>query len=97
MYKRTLILATLGLALAGCGGAAATAPTATSAPPAASQSSTLTAATVLQRDGYTDATYVESQATINNLFAQTAPYVFSAEGGCYAARTMVRTARSSPS
>jgi len=77
-----------GIALAGCGSAAtttATAPANSASSPAVSQSSTLTAATVLQRDGYAGDYQPggDSQAWVNNIFANTAPYVSSAEGGYY--------------
>jgi hypothetical protein len=78
-----------GIALAGCGSAAtttATAPANAASSPAVSQgSSTLTAATVLQRDGYAGDYQPggDSQAWINNTFANAAADVSSAEGGYY--------------
>jgi hypothetical protein len=87
--KSAAALALLGaVALAGCGTAAASSSSTSQAPAAsapASQAGALTAATVLQRDSYAGDYQPggDSQAWVNNTFANAAPYVSSAEGGYY--------------
>jgi hypothetical protein len=96
-FTRSKLAATLGaLALIGVCAAcsssqAATTPSASSSTTApasapATQTSPLMAATVLQRDDYAGDYQPggDSQAWVNNTFANAAPYVSSAEGGYYA-------------